>query len=139
MRYPGGMERIVRRVHARVNCDRPIDVYADAARGPLLGRGQLLDLSLSGALIAYDGLLRSGAPYRLGLTDAHGVIELPFRVAREAPRGRRYPRVRHYGLLFNPTGSQERQLLELIDAIRAHPTPEEDTLLDRLLRTYWSR
>ncbi|MBI3566336.1 MAG: PilZ domain-containing protein [Elusimicrobia bacterium] len=133
------MEKIVRRVHARVNCDRPVDVFSDAATGPLLGVARLLDLSLSGAMIAYDGLLRPGASYRVRLDDFHGSIELPFRVAREAPRGRKYPQVRHYGLSFNLTGSQERVLLELIEAIRAHPTPDEDTLLDRLLRSYWSR
>lgn len=133
------MDKSTRRVHARVSCDRPVEVFSDAADGRGLGVARLLDLSLSGAMVAYDGLLRTGASYHMRIDDIRGTIALAFRVVRESPHGNKYPQSRHYGLSFNLTGSQERVLLELIDAIRAHPTPDEDTLLDRLLRSYWSR
>lgn len=126
-----------KRAHLRVACDRPVEVYSGATAGPLSGAAHALDLSLSGALIATATGLLAHTPYRLRLPTAGGHLEIPFRVVREAPRGRRYPKLRHFGLVFTPTSAQERELRLLIDAIRVQPNPDEDTLLDRILRNYW--
>lgn len=130
---------IVRRAHARVACDRPVEVLGGAAAGLPVGAGHALDLSLAGALIAYAGELKLNTPYRLRLPAPDGAVDLPFRVAREAPRGKKYPALRHYGLVFNLTSDQERRLRKVFEAVRSQPAEHEDTLLDRLMRRYWSR
>ncbi len=133
------MEGLSKRAHLRVACDRDAAVYGGATGGPRLGTGHVLDLSLSGALFAYGAGFVANTAYRLRFETSEGPLELPFRLAREAPRGRKYPKLRHFGLVFNLTSDQEKRLRKLIDAFRARPTPDEDTLLDRLLRNYWSR
>ncbi len=133
------MDGMSKRAHARVVCDRFAEVFGGSTEGPRIGPAQALDLSLAGALIAFDGALRANTPYHLRVQGPDGPLDFPFRLAREAPRGNMYPKQRHYGLLLNLTSSQERRLRRLIDAIRLQPTPSEDTLLARLVRSYWSR
>lgn len=135
--YPLDMEGMSKRAHLRVACDRDGEILGGATTGPRIGPAHALDLSLSGALIAFEGALSTNTPYRLRLQNSDGPWEFPFRLAREAPRGRKYPKLRHYGLVFNLTSDQEKRLRKLIDSFRAQPTPDEDTLLDRLLRNYW--
>jgi hypothetical protein len=37
----------IRRSHARIPCNRPVEVFLGAAAGRLLGAGRLLNVSLS--------------------------------------------------------------------------------------------
>ena len=128
----------IRRAHARIPCDRPVEVFLDAGRRPL-GSGRLLNLSLSGAYLRFEGELKRGMSYRLRMDGPDGPLDLPCRVVREGPRGgAKAPEVRHYGLIFNLTAGQERLLRRFVDVLRRQPAPDQETGFDRSLRNYWS-
>ena len=132
------MADAIRRSHARIPCDRRVEVLLDAG-GRSLGAGRLLNLSVSGAYLGFPGELRRGTSYRLRLDGPEGPLDLPCRVAREGPRaGAKEPGTRHYGLIFNVTADQERLLRRLIDVLRRQPAADESNPLDRSLRNYWS-
>ena len=48
------------------------------------------------------------------------------------------PHARHYGLVFNLSGDQERLLRRLLDLLKRQPPPSSEKLFDRKLRDYWS-
>ena len=124
-----------RRAHARVKCDRPVEVLAGAASGRRLAQARMLNVSLSGAYVLIGRELDRGTPYRLHLETPDGVLELPCRVARAGAAG---PAGRHYGLVFNLTADQERRLRAVLDLLaRRAPTAKEERL-ERTLRDYWS-
>ena len=133
------MADAIRRSHARIPCDRPVEVFLGTAAGRLLGAGRLLNVSLSGAYLSFAGDLQRGTPYRLRIDGPEGPLNLPCRVAREGPRaGAQAPDARQYGLVFNLTADQERLLRQLVDILRRQPPPDKETGLDRTLRNYWS-
>ena len=133
------MADAIRRSHARLPCDLPVEIYRGAAAGSRLGGGRLLNLSLSGAYLAFDGELQRGTPYRLSLAGPEGPVELAFRVIREGPiGGAKTSGARSYGLHFNLTADQERHLRKLHDALRRRPHTEPETRFDRTLKDYWS-
>ena len=129
----------IRRSHARILCDRPVEVFHGAASGRLLGPGRLMDVSLSGAFLGFAGELQRGTTYRLRVEGPEGPLDLPFRVAREGPRsGAKNPGVRQYGLILNLSADQERLLRRLVDVLRRQPAADQESGLDRTLRNYWS-
>ena len=129
----------IRRAHARILCDRPNEIYVGAATGRALGAGRLLDVSLSGAYLSFEGELQRGTTYRLRVEGPEGRLDLPFRVAREGPRGGApTPNARNFGLIFNLSGDQERLLRRLVDILRRQPLAGKESSLERTLRDYWS-
>lgn len=129
------MADAIRRAHARIPCDRPAELSRGAAFGRRLGEGRLLNISLSGAFMSFDGELERGTPYRLRIEGPEGPLDLPCRVARE---GAKASGVRHYGLSFNVSADQEKLLRRLVDAIRRQPLADKESRLDRSLRDYWN-
>jgi hypothetical protein len=128
-----------RRAHARIPCDREAVIFVGVSSGRRLGEGRLLDASLSGAYLRYSGELQRGTPYRLSVEAEDGPLELPFRVAREGPRGGpKAPGARHYGLIFNLSADQERRLRRLLDVLRRHPPAAGENSFDQKMRDYWS-
>jgi len=129
------MDPISRRAHARVECDLPVEVFGGATEGGRVGGGYLVDLSLAGALLAYDGELSASTPYRVRLQTAEAGLDIPFRITRETARSPGHTDLRHYGLVFNLTSDQERALRKIVDARRPRPEPPaEESLLRRLRR-----
>lgn len=133
------MADAIRRSHARIPCDRSVEVH-HGATGRLLSPARMLNVSLSGAFLAIAGELRRGVPYRIRIDGPEGPVDLFCRVVREGPRaGPKQPGVRQFGMVFNLTAEQERLLRRLLDEIRRQPAAEEkESDLDRSLRTYWS-
>jgi hypothetical protein len=132
------MSDAIRRSHARIPCDAPVEVSLGAAAGRRLGPGRLLNVSLSGAYMGFDGELLRGTPYRLRIDTAEGSLDLPCRVVREGPRAPKEPGARRYGLVFNLSADQERRLRRVVDVLRRQPSPDKESRLDRSLRDYWS-
>ena len=134
------MADAIRRSHARIPCDRSVEVH-HGATGRLLGQARMLNVSLSGAFVAYAGELQRGTPYRLRVDGPEGPVDLFCRVVREGPRaGPQAPGVRQYGMVFNLTADQERFLRRLLDAFRRQPAAadEKESDFDRSLRNYWA-
>jgi hypothetical protein len=131
------MADAIRRSHARIPCDRSVDVFAGAAAGRLLGSGRLLNVSLSGAFLSFEGELQRGTAYRVRIDGPEGPLDLPCRVAREGARAKA-PGVRQYGLVFNLSADQERLLRRLVDVLRRQPATDKESGFDRSLRNYWS-
>jgi hypothetical protein len=140
LEYAPPMADAIRRSHARIHCDLPVEVFVGAASGRLLGAGRMLNVSLSGAFLNFAGELQRGTPYRVRVDGPEGPLDLPCRVVREAPRaGAKSPGARQYGLLFNLSGTQERLLRRLLDVLRRRPVSDEkESDFDRSLRNYWS-
>jgi hypothetical protein len=116
------MADMFRRSHGRVPLDRPAVVFMGASAGRRVGEARVVDASLDGAYLSFPGALQRGVPYRLLIDGVDGPLELPFRVAREGPRGGlKAPDLRHYGVNFNLTTDQERELRRLLDALRRPP------------------
>ncbi len=133
------MADVFRRSHARIRCDRAVEIFMGASAGRRLGEGRVLDASLAGAYLRFEGELQRGTPYRLVIAGADGPLELPFRVVREGPRGApKAPAARHFGLHFNLSADQERGLRRLLDVLRRQPPTDSETRLERGLRDYWS-
>ncbi|HEX4047958.1 MAG TPA: PilZ domain-containing protein [Elusimicrobiota bacterium] len=133
------MADAIRRAHARIPCDRTVEVFHGAAAGRRIGEGRLMNVSLSGAYLRFEGELQRGTPYRLRADGPDGPLDLPCRVAREGPRaGPQAPGVRQYGLIFNLSADQERLLRRLVELLRRQPSSDKETNLDRSLRDYWS-
>jgi hypothetical protein len=122
-----------RRLHARWPSDLSVEVFSGPVGGVRIGEGALLDLSLSGCLLRVRGTLSTGSTYRISVKWKEGVLDLPGRVAREAGRSGNDPASRHYGVAFNLTGGQEKELRRLIDLVSRADKPGED----RFLRNYW--
>ena len=133
------MSDVFRRAHARISCDRPVQIFMGAAAGRRIGIGRILDISLAGAYLRFEGELKRGTPYRFAADGADGPIDIPFRVVREGANDPKAPGARHYGLVFNLTGGQERELRRLVDALRRQPPTDNESRFDRSLRDYWSR
>lgn len=134
------MSDAIRRSHARIPCEQPVEVH-HGATGRLVGKARLLNVSLSGAFLAFAGELQRGTPYRLRVAGPEGPVDLLCRVVREGPRaGPKAPGVRQYGMVFNLSADQERLLRRLLDALRRQPAVEleKESGLDRTLRNYWS-
>jgi len=126
------------RAHARWPCDIAIELFRDRPKGPLFGRGILMDISLSGAFLRSEEALSVGSYYRLRVAGSADATEFPFRVAREGPLGDLKKRViRHYGLRFELDTETEKRLRVLIDRLPREGTLEED-VRDRSTRGYWS-
>jgi hypothetical protein len=134
------MADAIRRSHVRIPCDRHVEVFLDAAAGRRLGAGRLLNVSLSGGYLIFEGELKRGTSYRLRVDGPEGPLDLPCRIAREGPHGgAKAPNARHYGLIFNLTADQERLLRRAVDVLRRQPaSSDKETRLDRSLRDYWS-
>lgn len=129
----------IRRSHARLRCDLPAEIFLGAAAGRSMGAARVLDLSLSGALLGYDGELQRGTPYRLRVDGIEGPFEMPLRVVREGPRGKPGETgARRYGAVFNLSADQERLLRLLLDRVRRNPPTDAESRFDRSLRDYWS-
>ena len=124
-----------RRAHARFPCELKVEVYTGPVGGVRLGEGLLIDISVSGGLLRFSGNLTTGGVYRLRVTAKEAVLDLPGRVARDAGRAGKDPKARHYGLAFNLTGGQEKELRRLLDVVRREqPTDPGE---DRFMRGYW--
>lgn len=129
---------ISRRVHARIPCDKPIDLFRIGTPDTPIGSGRLLNISVTGAMIACDYDLKSRAAYRLKVSDSPSPRELPFHLVRIAPRGKKYRQLGHYGIVFDVSTEEAKTLNALVDAIRSQPSSDDDNPLDRLSRGYWS-
>lgn len=126
------------RAHARRPCDIEVQVFLDRSKGRLLGRGLLIDISLSGAFLRTSEALKIGSFYRLSLLGAADATEYVFRVAREGPRADpKSKEMRFYGLAFELSPDAERQMRQLIDRLPRENTLKEDKR-DRSARDYWS-
>lgn len=121
------------RTHARWPSDLKVEVFSGPVGGVRIGEGVLLDLSLSGCLLRVRGLLKTGSTYRVRVNWKGGALDLPGRVARDAGRSGTDPAARHYGLAFNLTGGQEKDLRLLIDQVRRTGKPEDKGFM----RSYW--
>lgn len=133
------MSDVFQRAHARIPCDRSVEVFQGALAGRRLGEGRFLDASLSGAYLRFDGELQPATPYRARLEGLDGPLVLPFRVVRAGPHGgKKNPAARHYGLVFNLTADREREWRRFLDVLRRQPPTGEEERLDRSLRDYWS-
>lgn len=122
-----------RRAFARWPSDLTVEVFSGPVGGVRIGEGQLLDLSLTGCLLRVRGILKTGSTYRVSVKWKEGVLDLPGRVARDAGRSGNDAAARHYGIAFNLTGGQEKELRVLIDVVSRTSKPGED----RFLRNYW--
>ena len=122
-----------RRAHARWPSDLNVEVFSGPVGGVRIGAGILLDLSLSGCLLRVRGTLRIGATYRISVKWKEGVLDLPGRMARDAGRSGNDPTSHHYGIAFNLTGGQEKELRTLIDQVSRTEKPGDD----RFMRGYW--
>ena len=106
--------------------------------GRRLGRARVLDISLSGAYMLFDGELEPGTAYRLQEDAPDGPLDLPFRLTRSGPRSRPdQSGARHYGVHFNLTADQEGRLRKFLDHLRRHPPVQHETPIERTLRRYW--
>ena len=128
------MAEPIRRSHARIHCDRPVEVFAGAIGSRRLGAGRLLNASMSGAYLSFAGELKPATPYRLRADGLEEPLDLPFRVAREGPSA---AGARNYGLVFNLSGDQERRLRQFLDVLRRQPSADKESPLERSLRNYW--
>jgi hypothetical protein len=127
------------RAYARWPCDIEVLLFLGQARGRLIGRGLLIDISLSGAFLRSSEDMKVGSFYRLHVAGSADKTEFPFRVAREGPRKHlKKKEIRHYGLTFVLNPSEEQRLRLLIDRLPRENTLEED-VRDRSTRNYWSR
>ena len=121
------------RTHARWPSDLAAEVFSGPVGGVRIGEGLLLDLSLAGCLLQVRALLKVGSTYRVSVKWKGGMLDLPGRVARDAGRSGKDPASRRYGLAFNLTGGQEKELRGLIDHVRRTGKPGEDGFM----RNYW--
>ena len=121
------------RTHARWPSDLKVEVFSGPVGGVRIGEGVLLDVSLSGCLLRVSGLLKTGSTYRIHVDWKGGALDLPGRVARDAGRSGTDAAARHYGIAFNLTGGQEKDLRNLIDEVRRTQKPEDGGFL----RNYW--
>jgi len=121
------------RTHARWPSDLAVEVFSGPVGGVRIGEGTILDLSLSGCLLRVRGTLKTGSTYRIRVNWKGGELDLPGRVARDAGRSGTDPAARHYGIGFNLTGGQERELRLLIDEVRRTEKPEDKGFM----RSYW--
>ena len=132
------MEPPFQRAHARWPCDIAVELFAERAKGPLFGRGVLIDISLSGAFLCSTEALKIGSYYRLRFAGSADTTEFPFRVAREGPRADpKKKEKRYYGLTFELSPDAERRVRLIIDRLPREKTVEEDKR-DRSARGYWS-
>jgi hypothetical protein len=129
------MAQPFRRAHARIKCDRPVGVMSGAASGRRLAEARMLNISIVGAYLRVALELKRATAYRLVLETPDGPLELPCRVARAGPAG---PDGRHYGMVFNLTGDQERRLRGVLDFLARRAPTEQEARLDRTMRDYWS-
>ncbi|MBI2387597.1 MAG: PilZ domain-containing protein [Elusimicrobia bacterium] len=121
------------RTHQRWPSDLAVEVFSGPVGGVRIGEGVLLDLSLTGCLLRVRGLLKAGSTYRVRVNWKGGALDLPGRVARDAGRSGTDQTARHYGLAFNLTGGQEKELRLLIDQVRRTEKPEDKGFM----RSYW--
>jgi hypothetical protein len=122
-----------RRVHARFPSDLTVEVFSGPVGGVRIGEGVLLDLSIGGCLLRARGRLMTGSTYRISVKWKEGKLDLPGRVARDAGRSGKDPAARHYGIAFNLTGGQEKELRGLIDQVRRAPDADDKGFM----RSYW--
>ncbi len=121
------------RASARWPSDLTVEVFSGPVGGVRIGEGQLLDLSLAGCLLRVRATLKVGSTYRVSVKWKAGVLDLPGRVARDAGRSGQDPTALQYGIAFNLTGGQEKQLRGLIEVVSQTTKPGEDNFL----RNYW--
>jgi len=121
------------RASARWPSDLTVEVFSGPVGGVRIGEGQLLDLSLAGCLLRVRGTLKIGSTYRVSVKWKEGTLDLPGRVARDAGRSGKDPTALQYGIAFNLTGGQEKQLRGLIEVVSQTTKPGEDNFL----RNYW--
>lgn len=122
-----------RRVHARFPSDLTVSVFSGPVGGVRIGDGVLLDLSIGGCLLRTKGMLKAGSTYRVSVKWKESVLDLPGRVARDAGRSGKDPAAHQYGIAFNLTGGQEKELRLLIDHVRRAPQAEDKGFM----RSYW--
>ncbi len=130
----------IRRSHARIPCDTPVEIFLGAAVGRLLGAGRLLNISLSGAFLVFEGELQRGTPYRIRPRRPRRPLELPLprRPGRPARRrqGARRPPIRPD--LQPDRRTRSAACGRLVDVLRRQPATEKESDFDRSLRNYWS-
>ena len=122
------------RTHARFSSELTVEVFSGPVGGVRIGEGFLLDLSLSGCLLLFSGILNDGSTYRLRSTWKEGVLDLPGRVVRDGGRSGNDPKARRYGLAFNLTYDQEKTLRRLIDHVQRTQKPGDGGFMSG----YWS-
>ncbi len=121
------------RTYERWPSDLAVEVFSGPVGGVRIGEGVILDLSLTGCLLRVRGLLKVGSTYRVSVKWKEGTLDLPGRVARDAGRSGTDAEARHYGIAFNLTGGQEKELRALIDVVRRADRPEDKGFM----RSYW--
>lgn len=126
------------RAHARRPCNIEVQLFLGRSTGGPIGRGLLIDISISGAFLRCAQDLEIGSFHRLRVAGQSAAAEFIFRVARAGSRGnRRKDEMRHYGLTFEWSPAAERRLRLLIDRLPRENTLAQD-LRDRATRGYWS-
>lgn len=133
------MAEPIRRAHARVPCDKPVQVFRGSVKGILLCEAHLINLSLAGCYVRLGRPLERGTSYRLRVAGPQGPVDLPCRVVREGPRQTAKDQVEfRYGMVFNLTSDQEMFLRRVLDVIRHEPLSPKEERLERALRDYWT-
>lgn len=128
------MADLFKRAHARFPSDLPAVVFTGPTGGLNIGHARVLDLSLSGCYLRFEGDLKIGGAYRLRCEWTGEFLDLPGRIVREGPRDPKHPKARHFGLVFTLSRDQEKLLLRVIDRVRRAPEKPGE---DRFLRGYW--
>lgn len=126
------MADISRRQFARFSCKVPVELFPAGSR-TRLGEACFLDLSVGGALLETDFPLERGVAYDFRIIWNNGYQRLGGRVAWEigsAPKAK----TRKYGISFNLTTDQEKQLRVMIDGVRRDGEPKQG----RSLKDYWN-
>jgi hypothetical protein len=104
------------------------------ATGAKIADGRLINISLGGALVNCAGVLEHRVTYVLKFAIKNRKLELPGRVAWDAPRDPRNPSFHRYGIQFNLTAGQEQPLRELMLTFKRPPAPQPR----EFMRDYWN-
>ena len=126
------MAEISRRQFARFSCNVPVELFPAGSR-TRLGEAMFLDLSVGGALLETAIPLERGVAYDFRISWNKAFHRLGGRVAWEIGSGPK-AKTRKYGISFNLTTDQEKQLRVMIDALRRDGEPKQG----RSLKDYWN-
>ncbi|MFA6004331.1 MAG: PilZ domain-containing protein [Elusimicrobiota bacterium] len=124
-----------RRLYARYNCDVPVFILSFVTETKI-AEGRFVNLSVGGALIDCAQPLEKHTAYLFELSWKDSRLALSGRIAWNAPRDPRNPKLLRYGVQFNLTSQQEDALRILVDKLRQETDRPQ---AGGFLRRYWNR